>query len=165
MRKSLLAFSMPISLFAGAVVARAQNASVQDKQFVAEATSGGMLEVRLGEYASFNAANEKVRKFGEHMAGDHSQANEKLKPLAYDKGIEMPKQLDPQDQQVLDRLEKLKGAEFDKAYMAQMVDDHEKDIAAFEKEIESGSEPEVKAFAETVLPKLKLHLQTARAIE
>jgi len=110
------------------------------------------------------ARNSVSSDFAEQMVGDHSQANEKLKPLAYEKSIEMPKQLNNDDQQVLDRLEKLKGADFDKAYMTQTVADHEKDIAAFENEISAGSEPDVKAFAE-ILPKLTHHLEMSREIE
>jgi putative membrane protein len=153
-----------IAVIASAAATSAQDASSQDKQFVAEATSGGMLEVRLGEYASFNAASDEVQKFGEQMVGDHSQANEKLKTIAHMNGIEMPRQLNTEDQKVLDMLEKLKGADFDKAYMAQMVEDHKKDVSAFEKEISAGSEIDVKGFAEKVLPTLKHHLQMAEGI-
>ena len=144
--------------------ALAQELSSQDKQFITEAGSGGMLEVRLGQYASHNAASDETKKFGEHMVGDHAKANEQLKSLATQKPIEIPKTLNYEDKKVLARLEGLSGAEFDHAYAAQMVEDHQKDIAAFEKEIAQGSDVSVKAFAEKTLPVLKHHLEMARGL-
>ncbi len=150
---------------AATAFAQADAPSAQDKQFVKEAASGGMAEVRLGEYASANASSDAVKKFGEHMVDDHKKANDKLKEIASRKGIEFPRELSDEDQKVLDRLEKLKGAEFDKAYVAQMVEDHKKDVAAFEKEAGEGTQTAVKGFAEETLPTLKHHLEMAIALQ
>ncbi len=139
--------------------------SSQDKQFAKDAASGGMLEVRLGQYASDNASSDAVKKFAERMVGDHTKANDKLKTVVSDKAIEIPKVLNEKDQKVLDRLEQLKGKDFDKAYVEQMVEDHMEDIHAFEKEINDGAEPTVKAFAEATLPTLKHHLEMAQALQ
>jgi predicted outer membrane protein len=43
-----------------------------------------------------------------------------------------------------------------------MVQDHEKDVAAFRKEAQSGQNPAVKGFAQAYLPVLEQHLQMAR---
>ena len=131
---------------------------------MAEVASGGMLEVRLGQYASANAADIAVRHFGENMVDDHSKANEELRTIASEKSIETPKVLAQKDQEILDRLEKLMGAEFDKAYMAQMVEDHKKDVAACEKEASQGTEVRVKGFAEKTLPTLRHHLEMAQML-
>jgi putative membrane protein len=128
---------------------------------VAEVASGGMLEVRLGQYASANAADIAVRHFGENMVDDHSKANEELRTLASEKSIETPKVLAQKDQEVLDRLEKLTGGAFDKGYMTQMVEDHKATIALFEKEVCHGTDVRVKGFAEKTLPTLRRHLQMA----
>jgi putative membrane protein len=159
--REFASFSLCILTLIGATMA-ADEPSTQDKEFVASAASGGMLEVRLGVYASFNAASPDVKKFAEHMVGDHTQANQQLHSLATQQPIEIPRALNHDDQQVLDRLESLKGAEFDKAYVAQMVKDHQDDIAAFEKETEAGSDTIIKAFAERTLPVLKHHLEMAQ---
>jgi putative membrane protein len=144
--------------------ARAEEPSVQDKAFFAEAGSGGMLEVRLGQYASANAASDAVKKFGEEMVGDHTKANDQLHTLTTQQPLEIPKAMSSEDQQTLDRLEKLHGAQFDKAYIEQMVQDHEKDVAAFEKEVSDGSDTIVRAFAERTLPILRHHLEMAKGL-
>ncbi len=56
------------------------------------------------------------------------------------------------------------GAEFDRAFLKEAISHHEKDVALFEKESTSGSDPELKAFAAKTLPTLRQHLQTARSL-
>ena len=62
------------------------------------------------------------------------------------------------------RLEKLSGAQFDKAYMRDMVKDHQKDVAEFERESKMAKDPAVKSFAEQALPTLRDHLKEAQKI-
>ena len=62
----------------------------------------------------------------------------------------------------MDRLGKLSGPEFDRAYMQAMVTDHNHDVSAFQKYSRSGSDPEVKAWAAKTLPTLEEHQQMAK---
>ena len=57
--------------------------------------------------------------------------------------------------QLRDRLAKLKGAEFDRAYMREMVQDHDKDVKAFRQHAQSGTDPDVKQFAQKTLPTIE----------
>jgi len=50
----------------------------------------------------------------------------------------------------------------DKAYMDMMVKDHEKDLAEFQDEANSGSDPEVKKFAEDTAKMVQEHLDLAK---
>jgi putative membrane protein len=95
---------------------------------------------------------------------DHSAANSELTQLATSKGITLPTELDTKHRADVTRLSKLSGAAFDGAYSKAMLDDHVKDVAAFEKESTSGTDPEVKAFATKTLPTLKQHLEMARSL-
>ena len=47
------------------------------------------------------------------------------------------------------------GNDFDQAFARMGVEDHEKDIKEFEKEANSGSDPDVKSWAIKTLPTLK----------
>nr|WP_301280996.1 DUF4142 domain-containing protein [Nostoc sp. PCC 7107] len=49
-------------------------------------------------------------------------------------------------------------------YMTHMVEDHQKDVSAFQTEAQQGQDPDVKAFASQTLPTLEEHLQQARSI-
>jgi putative membrane protein len=132
-----------------------------DHAFAMKAARGGMAEVEFGRIAAQNGGDESVKQFGQKMVDDHSKANDELKEIASTKGIPLPGAPDAKDQKTADKLQKMSGAEFDKAYMKDMVSDHKKDVAEFEREARSGRDPELKAFAEKTLPTLRQHLQMA----
>jgi putative membrane protein len=133
-----------------------------DRDFVTEAAQGGLIEVRLGELAEQQAKSTKVKDFGQRMVEDHGQANDKLKQIAEQKGIELPRDLSEDAQAIYEELQGKSGAEFDQAYMDEMVSDHEDAVAAFEDYVENAKDPEVRSFAEETLPTLKEHLEQAK---
>jgi putative membrane protein len=144
--------------------AKAKDAKDADTHFIMEAASGGMLEVQLGKLATERAASSDVRKFGERMVIDHSKANKELEAVAEKKNVKLPKDLSKKHQEVYDMLAKLKGADFDRAYMKHMVKDHEEDVAEFTKATKELKDDQVKAFATKTLPTLKEHLKMAKEV-
>jgi putative membrane protein len=153
------------ALFVTAAIAMAQGAANPDQKFVREAAGGGAAEVELGKLATEHASSPDVKSFGQRMVDDHSKAGNELKQLASTKNISLPSELDSKDKALHDRLMKLQGAAFDRAYMDAMVKDHEKDIEAFGTESKEGRDPEVKAWATKTLPTLEEHLRIARAAD
>jgi putative membrane protein len=135
-----------------------------DKKFVREAAQGGMAEVELGKLATEKASSDEVKKFGQRMVDDHTKAGNELKQIAGEKGIVVSQQLSAKDKMTKDRLSKLSGEQFDKAYMADMVKDHTQDVADFQKEVNSGADSDVKNFAAKTLPTLQDHLREAKQI-
>jgi putative membrane protein len=105
-----------------------------------------------------------VKSFGKRMMKDHQQASEQLESIADKLGVTLPNKVNAKDQATKARLEKLSGNDFDQAYMRDMVKDHTKDVAEFQKASSSASNPDVKSFAEETLPTLQSHLKEARQI-
>jgi len=138
--------------------------AASDKKFMRETAEGGLAEVQLGKLAAEKASSDDVKKFGQRMVDDHSKANEELKQIASSKGIDLPDQLTGKDKLLKERLSKLSGPSFDRVYMENMVKDHKKDVADFNRESTSAKDPEVKQFAAKTLPTLKDHLKEAEAI-
>ena len=132
------------------------------QQFVKEAAIGGMAEVELGRLAADKASSDQVKKFGQRMVDDHGRANDELKTLAQNKNIDLPPSLDAKHKATMDRLSKLSGDAFDRAYMSEMVKDHRKDVNEFRNEAKSGKDPDVKAWAAKTLPTLEEHLKLAQ---
>ena len=133
--------------------AKGATLSSTDKAFIKDAAKGGMMEVAMGRVAEENATNSEVKNFGGRMVKDHSNANEELKAIAKEKGVEVP-------------AEKEAGKwKSDKDYMDAMVKDHEKDLAAFEKEAKDGSDPDVKNFASKTAKTVRKHLDMAKEID
>ncbi|MBA3915413.1 MAG: DUF4142 domain-containing protein [Acidobacteriales bacterium] len=142
----------------------AGGASASDKHFMMMAAQGGMAEVEMGQLATQNASSDDVKKFGQRMVDDHTKANDQLKSLAAQKNVPLPTSLSAKDQATKDRLSKLQGAAFDKAYMKDMVTDHTKDVADFKKEAGAGKDSDVKSFASQTLPTLEDHLSNAKTV-
>lgn len=135
-----------------------------DQHFLTSAAQGGMAEVKLGQLALQNAQSQAVKDFGQRMVTDHGKANDELKQLATSKGVTLPGDIGAKNQKVYDRLAKLSGAAFDKSYMSDMVRDHKKDVAEFQKESRSAHDAEVKSWAAKTLPTLQEHLKMAQEI-
>ncbi len=140
---------------------QAQLADV-DLDFAEEAAQGGLMEVRLGELAVQQGKSTAVQDFGKRMVQDHGKANDKLMQIARQKGIELPQTLSEDAQETYDDLRQNMGAEFDEAYMDEMVSDHEDDVEAFEDYVDEAEDPDLRSFAEATLPTLKEHLELAR---
>lgn len=138
--------------------------SAADSRFMHEAAIGGMAEVEMGRLAAEKASSADVKQFGQRMVTDHGKANDELKSLAQQKNVTLPTELDSQHKATVDRLSKLSGAAFDQAYMREMVNDHNKDVAAFKKESTSASNADLKAWAGKTLPTLQEHQTMAKEI-
>jgi putative membrane protein len=131
------------------------------RKFLTDAAMGGMTEVEAGELAAHKAVQNDVKGFAERMVKDHGNANEELKRIAAAKGVELPQKLDRKHRSDLERLEKLSGPDFDRAYMKYMLEDHQKDVAAFRKAARNLKDPDVKHLASSTLPTLEEHLKMA----
>jgi putative membrane protein len=112
------------TLLEGRVQARRADARL----FIGDLTVAGLAEVQLGQLASERAASPDVKAFGQVMVKDHSEANGELSKLASQMKIEPPKEADKAHKELASRLSTLDGAEFDRAYIAAMVQGH-RDVA------------------------------------
>ncbi len=146
----------------GSLDAGATKMPTMAPEFVAHAARDGMAEVELGKLASARAASEDVKQFARRMVDDHSKANDELKGLASSKNIPVPTDTDADHKMLMDKLGKVSGAEFDRAYMDAMVSDHDHAVAKFRAFSERGDDPELKKWAEKTLPTLEAHERMAK---
>ena len=133
--------------------------------FIMKAAIGGMMEVQLGEMAQRNASSPAVKDFGKRMIADHTKANTELKAIADARNVQLPAMLEGKHREMMNDLGKKSGAEFDKAYMNMMVDDHNEDVDEFEKASNNLKDATVKAFVAKTLPVLKSHLEAAKNVQ
>ena len=124
--------------------------STKDKTFMKKAAKGGMMEVALGKMAEQNGQSDDVKSFGKRMVADHGKANDELKSIASKKGVQLPSK------------EHSGKWTSDKAYIDMMVKDHEKDLAEFKEEANSGNDPDVKKFADDTAKMVQEHLDLAK---
>jgi putative membrane protein len=132
-----------------------------DKTFAMHAAQGGLAEVQMGKLAAQNASSPDVKQFGQRMVDDHGKANDELTSWASKNGVTLPTDLDAKHKADHDKLAKLSGAAFDRAYMAAMVADHNKDVADFKHASTTAKNADLKAWAAKTLPTLEEHQKMA----
>ena len=135
----------------------------KDQKFFEDAAQGGMTEVKLAQIAQEKATNDQVKQLAQTIEQDHKQANDKLKTIAEQKDVQMPSNLDAKHQAMVDKFSNLSGDQFDRQYAQAMVKDHKKDIAAFQRQANSGYDSDLKQFAQETVPTLQKHLQMAQS--
>ena len=140
-----------------------------DREFIEEQVAMGSAEIELGRLAQQRGTHAEVKEFGAMMVRDHEAAAEQLKPIAArantgrDATAGTDKHGDHKED--IEELSKLSGREFDRKYIEQMIDDHEKGIKDVERKAENAGDPDVKAWAVKTLPKMREHLDRAKAIK
>ena len=127
-----LAWMLPLAvlMWLSMVAAALADGMEQDKEFFRKAAISGMFEVQAAELATSKSSDGRVRDFAETMIADHSKANEELKSLAADKGVELPTSLDAEHQDKLMLLrERAEGERFTETYTEMMEDAHDDAVA------------------------------------
>ncbi len=107
----------------------------------------------------------EVKQYAEHMVKDHTRMLQQGSEVAKAKGVKPPASPDAKHQAALKKLEKLSGAEFDKAYIAQMVKDHQEALALAQKTAQSAKDAQVKSHASQGVQHIQAHLQKAQELQ
>jgi putative membrane protein len=136
--------------------------SGSDKLFIRQAAIGGRAEVELGKLAQQKGNSEAVRNFGERMVNDHSKANDQLMPLAKDADASIPKAPDPEHKRIRDELNQALGKDFDVAYLASQIQDHQKTVNLLLWEISFGQSAALTKYAADTLLTVMAHLEIAK---
>lgn len=135
---------------------------IDDKRFAKDAAVGAMMDVELGKLAAQKASRDDIKQFGQKMVEDHTKANDQLKQLAGKENISLPDSLDSRHQSRVDKLSKLSGEDFDKAFVKDQLKDQQAQVRQFTDESQNGTDPNVKAFASNMLPTLQQHVELAK---
>jgi putative membrane protein len=133
----------------------------QDTRFIFDAASSNLMEIRLGQLAQTKATNAAVKQFGQQMVTDHNNLENQLTTSISKGGTQFQPGMTKEDQQEVDRLGKISGAEFDRSYMTSMIQHHQKDIAKFQNEGQSVRSAEARQIVASSLPVLQQHLNMA----
>jgi len=156
---------IPLQLSSAADEESGHKATPFEKMFIKKAADGGMTEVELGRLAAEKGGSDEVKDFGNQMVKDHSKINDDLKEVAGKMSVTVPSEVSAKHHATIEKMSGMSGASFDKAYVAAMVTDHEKDIAEFEKADKEVKNPDLKKFIENALPMMKDHLDKIKKFD
>lgn len=120
--------------------------------------------VEICKQADKQASSPKVKEFAAQLAQDHQKCCDKLNEAIKSRNISASTpSTDAKNE--MERLMKLQGTEFDRAYLAYVIKGHREGIAMFENESKNGKNAEVRTFADESLPMLREHLKKAEELQ
>jgi len=130
--------------------------------FVNEVANGNLNEIALGKIAQQNANYSRIKEFAAKMVAAHTQAMDKLQKASYSSGVTVPQA--SADTGRISGFASKKGVAFDKDYIKEMVDAHQKMMETLDAARGRLKDSSLKAFAEQMLPEVNAHLNEARNI-
>lgn len=142
---------------------QAQQLSAQDQTFMESASKGGMHEIQMGRLGIERGQSQAVKGFCQRLINDHTLANKELAVLAKQKSVTLPGD-DAKTTVAMPMTLNRDAVDFDNEFAKAMIEDHQKSILAFEKEANSGSDLDVKSWANKTLATLRAHLAEAQAL-
>lgn len=139
-----------------------ENVSAQDRNFVAEMTLSNRTEIALSNMALTMATSDSVRQFAQMMVTEHTAADAQLADIADDLDVDLPADsLNAMGQTMRTTLMGLSGRAFDSAYITGQVPAHQASLAIAQTEANAGSNGQLRDFANTMVPKIQMHLGMA----
>jgi putative membrane protein len=158
-----------VSLLSGAAFAQGA-AKPTDPQIAHIAYTAGMIDVTAAKQALAKSNNKAVKSFAQDMVRDHEAVNQQALALVKRLNVtpednDTSRALSKQAAAKLAEMDKLKGAEFDKAYAANEVAYHKAVNGALETLlIPSANNAELKSLLQTGLKIFQGHLQHAEHV-
>ena len=137
--------------------ALATKAAEKDAQFVVDVITSNYGEVKLAQLAQQKSSNKEIKDVAKTLETDHTAVLNDLKTLASNKGITIPTEESGQAKDKLKELTDDKTSEFDKEWCETLMDNHKNSISKFENAANELTDPDLKNFVNTVLPKLRTH--------
>ncbi len=127
--------------------------------------SGNVGEIRLGELALKNSNNPEVKEYAQMMITAHSKANDELLQVAKNHNIDFPPAPPAAAYKTSQTMLDLKGAEFDKVYMGELVKAHANALAALKKAKDEVKDDLLVAYVDGTEKIVAEHLKKAKEID
>jgi putative membrane protein len=167
MKRTVLLVAASLGL--STAIALAQN--INDAQIASIVVTANQVDIDAGELAKSTSTNPEVKQFAQLMITDHTGVNKsavalvtKLKVTPEDNPTSQS--LKSGGEQNVANLKKLKGADFDKAYIDHEVAYHQQVLDAIDKTLIPGAQnAELKALLVKVRPAFVAHLEHAKKVQ
>lgn len=126
----------------------------QDQTYLTQNAQTDMAEIAGGQLAVQKGTTDGVRATGQTLMQDHQRALDQVKSIAQAKHVTLPSTPDQTQQ-----LKNASGIAFDQTYLRSEIQAHQQSIGQTQQELRSGTDPQVKQFAQSYLSVAEAHLQ------
>jgi len=127
-----------------------------DANFFRQALAGGEQEIRMSQLALSHSQSPQVRRLAQMMIRDHNQMNAQV--IAVSRIGRVP----GGNAGAMEELATLPGPQFDRRYLADMLNDHRNAIAMFEDASRNARTAAARRLATDALPMLRGHLSAVQ---
>lgn len=142
------------------------DAREDDSEFLVAAAENDLMEIEIGKLAASKGTHAEVKSFGNMLVADHTKSANQMKPFAEKLGVALPTAITEKGRERYNKLNDQKpGKDFDQKFADMMVEDHEDAVKKMQKASENGNDPEVKAWAASMVPTLQAHLEHAKTLK
>ena len=136
-----------------------------EQEFLMKAADANLSNIDVARLAMHKSQNSDVKDFANMIQSDDASALEDLTDLMNDKGVSLPNTLSPEMKTEIETMTALSGAELDREFANMMVAQHEKEIGMYHDQLEIAQTPDVRKYAEDLLPRLEMHLEKAQRLQ
>ncbi len=156
--------SLFLSAANGLAADRKSSLNTADEKFVKHEAAAGKAVVKIAGLGVKKTQRADIKAFAEMLVTDHTLANEELATLAEAKGVELSTVIDPKHASTYQELEKHSGTDFDKEFLATLVNGHKKCVSSFEDAAKDSQDNDLKLWAQKTLLTLNTHLEKAKEL-
>lgn len=138
----------PTQQGAGAVQLTTSQLSADELHFLQRAAEYNQTTIQLGQMIVQKSDSSDLKSFGQRLVDDHTLANRQLQSVTAQTGAGVPSAPNANQQQMLDRLNGLSGAEFDRAAIDDSTRLEERQVNLYTQAANNAQNPAVKTFAQ-----------------
>lgn len=149
-----------------------QEVSEELQEKLQELHAGNQMEIQLGQLALQKAQHPRVKQFAQQMVDQHEQLDRQLTQQAQSTGVTLTgekfQEKQKEAQSKMQDMQAIRGAEFDKAYMEFMVEDHDKDVEKVKdaaKQATDDNQTQIASTLHSAEREMSRHLMHARQVE
>jgi putative membrane protein len=125
-----------------------------------------MFEIESAKLAADKGASAEVKAFATQLLTDHEKSSAELKAAAAKATppVTMTPALDAEQQAMLDQLKSANGADFDRRFIDQQTNAHQKALVLLQHYVGNGDSQPLKDLASKALPVVQDHLEQVNRI-
>jgi putative membrane protein len=140
------------------------NKSSAQLEFLVAALRTSLAEARLGELATQQSYDERVRNYGTKLKTDHTALASEIERMLEPLGVAIPTEPSAEALSHHAALARLSGEEFDAAFVQMMIWSHTDAIERYGAQTHANPDRTLHDFASKSLPILREHLAAAEAL-
>jgi putative membrane protein len=136
--------------------------TADDREWLQRAAQAHRTELLMAALAAERGRDVRVRQLAPRLLRDHQIELAQLQLVAREKGVDLPEITELQ-QETLDRLRSLDGYRFDRAFVRQVINEHQDQYGLY-RHISENPNLALRVYGERRLPSIREHLRRAGGI-